>query len=141
MGLLEYLTDMQPTFREIARVLKPEGVAVLTIPNYVSMNRFMMRHSGFITALSQWWKKLIGSKPQPRQEFFHKELAPGELDRAMGGVGFECVGRAFYDYKLICYPLNRLLPDFAYAVNRRIENRAPAFLANGYIGFYKQKPR
>ena len=135
MGLLEYLTDMQPTFHEIARVLKPGGLAVLTIPNYLSDNRYIMRHSGFITAISQWRKK-PGAESESRQEFFHKELSPGALDGFMRAVGLQGIGRAFYDYKLICYPFSRLFPEFAYAVNRRVENRAPSVLANGYIGFY-----
>jgi ubiquinone/menaquinone biosynthesis C-methylase UbiE len=139
MGLLEYLDDMAPTFKEIARVVKPQGVAVLTIPNLISLNRFLMRNTGFITALYRSWKKLMGVEQKARREIVHKELAPGALDAAMKHVGFECVGKAFYDYKLICYPITRLLPQFAYAINRRIENRAPSFLANSYIGFYQKQ--
>ena len=42
----------------------------------------------------------------------------------------------FYNYKLIFCPVSRLFPGFAYTVNRRVENRGPGFLANGYIAFY-----
>ena len=139
MGLLEYLDDMSPTFDEIARVVKPEGMAVLTIPNLVSLNRFLMRNTGFITAFYRSWKKLMGAEQQRTQGIVHKELAPGTLDGAMKHVGFECIGKAFYDYRLICYPISRLFPKFAHAINRRIENRVPYFLANGYIGFYKKQ--
>jgi ubiquinone/menaquinone biosynthesis C-methylase UbiE len=139
MGLLEYLIDMQPTFREIARVVKPGGLAVLTIPNLVSVNRFIMRNTGFITALNHYLKRLAGAQVPPRQEFVHMELSPRGLDSQMERVGFERAGKAFYDYKLVFYPFNRLLPNFAYAVNRRVENRSPYFLANGYIGLYRRQ--
>ena len=139
MGLLEYLDDMAPTFSEIARVVKPEGLAVLTIPNLISLNRFLMRNAGFITAIYRSWKKLMGAERQPTPGIVHKELAPSALDGSMKHIGFDCVGRAFYDYKLVCYPVSRLFPKFAHVINRRIENRAPYFLANSYIGFYKKQ--
>ena len=139
MGLLEYLDDMSPTFNEIARVVKPGGLVVLTIPNLISLNRFVMRNSGFISALYGSWKKLMRGKQQTTKGIVHRELAPSALDSHMKHVGFDCIGKAFYDYKLICYPFSRLFPKFAHAINRRIENRAPAFLANGYVGFYKKQ--
>lgn len=139
MGLLEYLDDLRPTLREIARVLKPEGVAVLTIPNYVSLNRFAMRNGKFITTGYHLAKRLFGAAAERRQDIAHKELAPKELDGLMAEVAFDRVGRAFYDYNLICYPVNRLFPRLAYAINSRIENKGPTFLANGYIGFYKKQ--
>lgn len=139
MGLLEYLPDMQPTFNEITRVLKAEGLAILTIPNLISLNRFVMRNTGFITAFHHLVKRLMGAEPAAQQHLVHKELAPSALDESMARMGFESVSRAFYDYKLICYPFSRLFPDFAYAINRRVENKAPYFLANGYIGLYKKR--
>src|SRR5438552_7874603 len=37
MGLWAYLADLSPTFNEIARVVKPGGLVVLTIPNLISL--------------------------------------------------------------------------------------------------------
>ena len=139
MGLLEYLDDMQPTLREIARVVRPGCLAVLTIPNYVSLNRFMMRNGSFVTSVYHFGRRLAGAADEKGSEFVHHELAPRTLDDLMRGVGFEAVGRAFYDYKFVCYPLSRLFPRFAYSINRRLENKAPSFLANGYIGFYQKQ--
>ena len=69
----------------------------------------------------------------------HHELSPGEMDRLMMDAGFEREGRAFYDFKVVFYPLTRIFPGFAYQVNRRIENRLPGFFANGYVGCYRRK--
>ena len=135
MGLLEYLDDMQGTLNEIRRLLKPQGLAVLTIPNLLGLNRLIMRNTGFITAL---YHTCNGRSSPHTKHIVRKELAPSALDHAMANVGLMAVGRAFYEYKFICYPINRLFPKFAYLVNRLLENRAPYFLANGYIGFYEK---
>lgn len=139
MGLLEYFHDMQPTFEQIARVLKPGGLAVLSIPNTVSVNRFIIRHSEFLTSLYRFGRRLAGAKLEARRDLIHKELTPRALDSSMTSHGFEAVGRAFYDHKLICFPVTRIFPNLAYHVNRRMENRAPYYLANGYIGFYRKQ--
>jgi len=141
MGLLEYLDNMQPALDQIARVTKAGGIAVMTIPNRHCLNRWIMRHSGFVTGVYQSARKMLKAEVPKPQGIFHRELAPAELDRLMKDVGFDCIGRAFYDYKLVFYPLSRLFPNFAYRVNRHVENRGPAFLANGYIGFYRKGAR
>lgn len=138
MGLLEYIDDMQSTFGEIARVLNTGGIAVLTIPNRRSLNRLMMRNTSFLTNTYQAVRRMFGRPIPPSQNIVHHELAPAALDDSLHAVGFECIGRAFYDYKLVCYPFTRIFPNLAFKINRRVENRGPSFLANGYIGFYKR---
>jgi ubiquinone/menaquinone biosynthesis C-methylase UbiE len=138
MGLLEYLDDMNPTFDEFARLLKPGGIAILTIPNKYSVNRFMMRNSGSLTKAYQWFKQKAGALIPESSPIVHHELPPGGLDDSMAARGFVPAGRAFYDFKLVMYPFSRLFPALAHSVNRRIENRAPGFLANAYIGCYRK---
>lgn len=139
VGLLDYLDDMQPAIAEFARVTKPGGIAVVTIPNRDCLNRIIMRNTDFITRLAKTLRKLAGRPIPSEQGIVRRELAPGQLDSLMEKAGFAPAGLAFYDYKLICYPLSRLFPNMAYGVNRRIENRAPGFFANGYIGYYRKR--
>jgi len=138
MGLLEYLDDMNPTFDEFARLLKPGGVAILTIPNRQSLNRFIMRNSQGLTTAYHWFKRTFGAHIPESGHIIHHELPPRRLDDSMMARGFVPVGRAFYDFKLVVYPFSRLFPAIAHSINRRIENHAPGFLANAYIGCYRK---
>ena len=140
MGLLEYLDDMNPTFDEVARVLKPGGIAILTIPNRQSLNRFMMRNSQALTTAYHWLKRKSGAGQPEAAPIVHHELRPRALDQSMMARGLVRAGRAFYDFKLVVYPISRLFPGMAHSINRRIENRAPGFLANAYVGCYKKGP-
>ncbi|HZN38490.1 MAG TPA: class I SAM-dependent methyltransferase [Planctomycetota bacterium] len=140
MGLLEYLDDMNPTFDEFARLLKPGGIAILTIPNRQSLNRFIMRNSQALTTTYQWFKRIFGAKTPESNRIIHHELPPRKLDDSMAARGFVQVGCAFYDFKLVVYPFSRLFPAIAHAINCRIENRAPGFLANAYVGCYRKGP-
>jgi len=140
MGLLEYLDNMNPTFDEIARLLKPGGVAILTIPNRQSLNRFVMRNTQPLTTVYQWFQRKSGAGVSGPASIVHHELRPRELDKAMMARGLVPAGRAFYDFKLVVYPFSRLFPALAHSINRRIENRAPGFFANAYVGCYKKKP-
>jgi ubiquinone/menaquinone biosynthesis C-methylase UbiE len=138
MGLLEYLDDMNSVFDEFARLLKPDGIAVLTIPNRQSLNRLMKRNSQWLTRAYRWFKRVGGTHTLESDQIIHYELAPRELDCSMETRGFALVGSAFYDFKLIIYPFSRLFPGIAHAINRRFENRASGFLANAYIGCYRK---
>jgi ubiquinone/menaquinone biosynthesis C-methylase UbiE len=138
MGLLEYLDDFQPALREIVRVTKPGGIAILTVPNRSCLNRFVMRHSASITHLARFFGRLRGHEVAQGNGIIHREFPPRALDRSVNELGFKRIGYAFYDYRLVCYPVTRAFPNFAFAVNRRVENRAPFFLANGYIGLYRR---
>jgi ubiquinone/menaquinone biosynthesis C-methylase UbiE len=138
MGLLEYLDDMETVLSEISRVAKPKGVVILTIPNLHCVNRFVMRHLNLVTGVYQLWKQRRGCLLNPDHNICHYELSPGSLDRLSEKVGFRRIGRSFYDYKLIVYPLTRIFPDFAFGINKRVENRGPYVLANGYIGLYEK---
>src|SRR5207248_7985080 len=101
MGLLEYLDDMNPTFDEFARLLKPGGIAILTIPNRQSLNRFVTRHANGLTTAYHWFKRSLGAQVSESSQIVHHELPPRGLDASMAARGFVPAGRAFYDFKLI----------------------------------------
>jgi ubiquinone/menaquinone biosynthesis C-methylase UbiE len=141
MGLLEYMDDMGPTCDDIARVTKPGGLVVLTIPNRTSMNRFLMRNTGFITGIYQGVRRMLGLRVLPGADIPHAQLRPAQLDGLMLQRRFTRRGGAFYDYKLVPYPLTRFASGLAFAINKRVENRLPGVFANGYIGLYEKRER
>jgi ubiquinone/menaquinone biosynthesis C-methylase UbiE len=136
MGLLEYLDDMSPTFDELARLLRPGGLAILTIPNRRSLDRLILRNSEGLTTLYHWFK--FGGRIPRSIDIIHHELPPGHLNNFMLCRDFLLTDWAFYNFKLIVHPLSRLFPSIADSINHRIENRGPGFLATGYIGCYRK---
>lgn len=132
MGLVEYFDDPSRTLSEIARVTKPGGLALITVPNKPSVNRMIMRHSGLLTMLYQM------RKPAPRS-IIHREFSPAELSSSMSKLGLRRIGQEFYDFKLITYPVTRISADFAFFVNERVEGKLPGMFANGHIGLFQKE--
>jgi SAM-dependent methyltransferase len=132
MGLIEYFDNPRPTLLEMARVTRPGGLALITVPNRRSVNRFIMRHSAVITMLYQM------RRPAP-PEIAHHEFSPNDLETQMVPLGFELTAHEFYDFKLISYPLTRIWPNFAFMVNKPMEGKLPGLFANGYIGLFQKK--
>lgn len=138
MGLLEYLDDMEPSLKEMERVLKPGGYAILTMPNIQSINRTIIRNTGFLRRAYDLALRAAKRQVPTRNSIFHRELAPDALDRMVSAADFKPVGRDFYDFKVIFYPVSRILPALAYQVNRRAENKGPGFFANAFVGYYQK---
>jgi SAM-dependent methyltransferase len=132
MGLIEYFDNPTPTLVEMARVTRPRGLALITVPNRHSVNRFIMRHSALITMLYQM------RRPGP-PEIVHHEFSPDDLEAHVVPLGFELTAHEFYDFKLIPYPVTRIWPTVAFMVNKRMEGKLPGLFANGYIGLFQKK--
>jgi len=132
MGLIEYFDDPRLTLKEIARVTRRNGLAVVTVPNKRSLNRFILRHSEVVTMLYRM------RKPASKV-IVHREFTPGELNTDMTNFGFRRVGEAYYDFKLLPYPITRISSQLAFMINRRVEGKLPGFFANGYIGSFQKQ--
>ena len=132
MGLIEYFDDPIVTLREVARVTRSRGLALLTTPNKRSVNRFLQRHSTLITTLYRM------RRPGPK-EIVHREFTTGELSRQMSHLGFACIAQMFYDFKVVPYPITRISSSLAFIVNSRFEGKLPGVFANGYIGLFQKK--
>lgn len=143
MGLLEYLTrdGLDRVLREAARVLRPGGVAVLTVPKRWYWGRV-------VYGLTYPLRKALRWRPGralrlARDEGFRRLLlTPGELDRACARAGLRRVARRHYNVQLACRPATLLAPRLCYLLNRPLEGlaRVPGgrFLASGYIGMYRR---
>lgn len=145
MGLVEYLSrdQINCALREMRRILRPGGVAVLTIPKFWSWGRVVL---GLLYPLRMVARKLPyrkNIKLKQQEEFRRLYLNPGELDRACGNVGLHKLGVSHYNVLLLSSPATLLAPRFCYLVNRPFEGlaRIPGgdFLATGYIGLYQRE--
>ena len=105
MGVLEYLADYRPALREIHRVLKPGGTAVLTVPSGVSP--YHLAH-GLYRLLRK------GKSLSPTV----KRCVPARLDRLCEETGLRKLeGRGC---NFIFFPLHDKWPGASLALNRRL---------------------
>jgi ubiquinone/menaquinone biosynthesis C-methylase UbiE len=142
MGVVEYLAreKIGTVAREMARVLRPNGIAIVTIPKrhhwgvvvdgVLAPLRWLVRGSS---------KKL---KLSLTEEFQRLYLTPGELDEEFRRAGLKKVTARHYNVQPICRPVTAMAPRLTYLINRPFEALAlvplGSFLATGYIGMYRR---
>jgi len=109
MGVLEYLTTSAVALREIARVLKPGGHVVLTVPNRASA--YHLGRAAYVTA-----RHLVG---RPRRTVYPaRPCLPWQLDRELHAVGLRKVASAACNF--IFFPLKELHERASDALNRAL---------------------
>jgi len=134
-GVIEYLKEPEMAAAELARIARPGGVALISVPNAASLNRNLARALSFITTATRAVKKLTRrDKKTPDVE--RKCCTPTTLQKTFEPAGWNLARTEYYDMELIPYPLNRLAPNVAFAAKRRAESSpvAPrAILANALV--------
>jgi 2-polyprenyl-3-methyl-5-hydroxy-6-metoxy-1,4-benzoquinol methylase len=102
-SVLEYLDDTAKAIEEFARILKPNGILVISVPNKASLLRRLQRLSFSLTRglkLSPWPPYLALSRHEFTQE---------SLSAALGEYGL-CLVDSMYSGHRLPYPL---IPDAA----------------------------
>jgi SAM-dependent methyltransferase len=138
MGILEYLKEPRRMFAETARVLRPGGIAIVTVPRRWHIDRIMLALTAPLRAVARG----LGASASDRLPRLC--LQPRELDAAAAAVGLAPEGGAHYYFTVLPYPLTRFAPTLAMNVNRRFERWhstrrvIPRFFAHGYIGRYRK---
>ena len=134
MGVLEYLPAYGPALRGAARVLKPGGTAVLTVPNRVSAY-----HAG-----RGAWEMARGAARRLRRRAAPEETAPNRcipwvLDRELARAGLQPVASAACNF--VFFPLHELRPGLSDSLNRALEPLARRPLARLLGAQYVVKAR
>lgn len=109
MGVLEYLPGYGEALRGAARVVKPGGVVVLTVPNGVSAYR--VADSAY-----QALRRLRGH-PQPAA-YRTRACVPWSLDRELESAGLRKVESAACNF--LFFPLKELAPQLSDSLNRAL---------------------
>jgi SAM-dependent methyltransferase len=138
MAVLEYLSSPDRALAEIARILRPGGTALITIPKRWHIDRCTVA----IASPIRWAARSFGcgtADGLPRLR-----LQPNELDAAARKAGLTPDGGSQYHYTPLPYPLPRLAPSFSMKLNIEYErwhatrDVLRSFFAHGFIGRYRK---
>jgi hypothetical protein len=131
-------------FEEIARVLVPGGIAIVTIPKRRSWNKVIDVAFTPLRNVIRWRPRGRGLQLNRKEAFERLYLTPQELDAAALRAGLRKRAHRHYNVRIACGPLIGLSPRFAYLLNRPFEFLAllpgSCFFATGYIGMYVREP-
>ena len=117
MGVLEYLPAYAEALRATARVLRPGGAAVFTVPNRVSSYHLARAAH---EALRHGVRRL---RRQARPATFrHNPCVPSALDRELERAGLRKVDSAACNF--IFFPLKELKPGLSESLNRALHPMA-----------------
>ena len=141
MAVLEYLSSPRQALAEIFRVLKPGGMAVITMPKRWHVSRVTVAASKPIRLLA----KFLGAATA--DDLPRLRLQPQELDQAARQAGLIPDGGAQYQFTPVAYPLTRVAPGLCMRLNLPFEKlhaqRGPfvSFWAHGYVGRYRKSAK
>lgn len=138
MGVLEYQATPDRALSEIARVLRPGGIAIVTVPKRWHVDRLTLPLTWPVRGLVRLFGH--GSDDGLRRLC----LQPEELSGAAEKVGLVPDGGASFCFTPFPYPFTRLAPALAMRLNAPFErfhgtrNHLLRFLAHGWIGRFRK---
>lgn len=134
LGVLEYLDSDRPALKEIARVLKPGGKAIISFPNLLSpwriWNGFLLKTFRFPWRILQ---KLLGLEPHTIK---HREYTQDSIRALMAEANLHTKEIVGYNFKIMLFPLDRLFPSLGVAIAnilKRLERTKIKWLATAYL--------
>lgn len=121
-GALEYTRDRAAAVAEIARVLRPGGLAVVTVPNPRC-------------AYARWWRlamnpalelaTLLRLRERPTLPHGAAPIDPMAFECLLATAGLRVEAIAYTSYGIVLAPLDSLLPGLATCLARRLEGSGP----------------
>lgn len=138
MAVLEYLNTPDRALAEMARVLKPGGIAIITTPKRWHVSRVTVAAMKPVRLLA----KMFGAATADHLP--RLRLQPQELDQAAQRAGLIPEGGSQYHFTPFAYPLTRVAPDLLMRLNipfEKFHGQRGAFVsfwAHGYVGRYRK---
>ncbi len=133
-GVIEYLKSDQKACAEIARVLKPGGIAFVSTQNKASLVRFF--EETLFLIIPTWLKHKLVTVKQ------HRTHTPWQLDRDMKRVGLVKQDFAYHHFYPLPIPLDRLFPRFCVWAGKKMERWHKKnwawMLATGFVVKYEK---
>jgi SAM-dependent methyltransferase len=148
-GLIEYLPYPEPLVREILRVLKPGGYALVSSTNRLSPALAFeplanaVRRSGIARRVVRALRLPFDDLALRERRFQLTFHTPGQLARLLTRVGFGCVEMRYYHLQLLPHPLDRMAPGAATAcvrlTDRFLTIRALRVFAEGLLAVARKQ--
>lgn len=113
MGVLEYLPSHERALAEIWRVLRPGGVAVLSLPNRASAYHAAAACYERLRNAVRWLRRKPRSGGVP-----HNRCVPWKFDRSVAGAGLRKLESRACNF--IFFPLHELSPRASESLNRAL---------------------
>ena len=138
MAVIEYLKAPDRALAEIARILRPGGIALVTVPKRLHIDRLTVAATAPVRGLA----RLLGASSA--DSLPRLCLQPDELDRAAARAGLAYDGGAQYHFTPVPYPFARVAPGLCKRLNLPFEQWhatrgiVRSFFAHGYIGRYRK---
>ncbi len=127
VGVLEYLDQLAPAIDEMARVLKPGGTAVVTVPNGSS---WLNRLDSGLREILRFSHDRLGMKfvgRWMRADYQPRYWTPQTVESALERAGFSVEQERFHLFRITF--LNRLSPRASLWIMRRMN-----FVTGRWIG-------
>ncbi len=133
MGVVEYIGDDVTAIKEMARLLKTGGTAIITLPNVYSPYRI-------------WWNIILNRYildfirrvilRRKTETICHREYRESNYTNLLSLHGFDVKDVVYYNFNILPFPLDKLLPGMAVAIAIRLEKLCRGrlrWLSTGFI--------
>jgi SAM-dependent methyltransferase len=117
-GVLELVDEPGAVLRELVRVLRPEGIAIVSAPN-VTSPYLLWRHFVVYPLVRVAKRRGRCSRPAPPRRGLPPRRA--EFEGRLRAAGLEITALQHASYQLVLWPLDLLAPRPSVALSERLE--------------------
>ena len=128
-GVLEY-SQVPRAVAELARVLRPGGLAVVSYPNNLAF--FSVWNTRVFYTVVRAIKRALG-RPHPWMPRGSGVIPPAHVERMFLSCGLIPTDREYCGYLVVLPPVDLILPRLSASIAGRLERRAPRWLATQVV--------
>jgi SAM-dependent methyltransferase len=122
VGLIEHQMEDLTTLREVRRILKDDGILVITIRNFLCPYVRFDQLQGVIYRARKNFTTLLTGKEITKKKLSHgREHLPAAFKRRLRATGFEVTGQRYSHFYLFPPPLDRFFPDVHARLGKKME--------------------